>query len=112
MEELEKDNANVKESADKMLNKMVLATMTRFNDLTENEYLKLLGVDLEKFPNLKEDYVNNVAICNMLLSMQRKLLKLNTDLKSLCGSIDAKQKITQYNETKIANRREKKNGKR
>lgn len=112
MEELEKDNANVKESADKMLNKMVLATMTRFNDLTENEYLKLLGVDLEKFPNLKEDYINNVAICNMLLSMQRKLLKLNTDLKSLCGSIDAKQKITQYNETKIANRREKKNGKR
>lgn len=106
-----KDNANKpKESADKMLNKMVLATMTRYNDLTENEYLKCLGVDLEKFPNIKEDYINNVALCNMLLSLQRKLLKLNTDLKALCGSIDAKQKITQYNETKVAKRREKKNG--
>ena len=107
-----KDNATPKESADTMLTKIVLATMTRFNELTELEYIKMLGVDVEKYPNLNEDYLNNVAICNMLLSMQRKLLKINTDLKALCGSIDAKQKITQYNETKITNRREKKNGKR
>ena len=107
-----KDNATPKDSADKMLNKMVLATMTRFNEMTENEYLKCLGVDLEKFPNIKEEYINNVALCNMLLSMQRKLLKINTDLKALCGSIDAREKARQYADTKVKNRREKKNGKR
>lgn len=108
-----KDNAEIKkDSADKMLNKMVLATMTRYNEMTECEYLKCLGVDLEKFPNIKEEYINNVALCNMLLSMQRKLLKLNTDLKALCGSIDAREKARQYSETKVAKRREKKNGKR
>ena len=108
-----KDNAEIKkESADQMLNKIVLATMTRYNEMTENEYLKCLGVDLEKFPNIKEDYINNVALCNMLLSLQRKLLKLNTDLKALCGSIDAREKARQYSETKVAKRREKKNGKR
>ncbi len=111
MEEI-KDNANeVKDSADKMLNKMVLATMTRFNEMTESEYLKCLGVDLEKYPNIKEDYINNVALCNMLLSMQRKLLKINTDLKALCGTIDAKQKAEQYKNRNKSNKRREKNGK-
>lgn len=105
-----KDNANQTESADVMLNKIVLATMTRFNNMADNEYLKALGVDLEKYPNLTEDRVNNVAICNMLLSMQRKLLKIDTDLKALCGSIDAKEKIAQYKQQKKQKRREK-NGK-
>lgn len=105
-----KDNANQTESADVMLNKIVLATMTRFNNMADNEYLKALGVDLEKYPNLTEDRVNNIAICNMLLSMQRKLLKIDTDLKALCGSIDAKEKITQYKQQKKQKRREK-NGK-
>lgn len=105
-----KDNANQTESADVMLNKIVLATMTRFNNMADNEYLKALGVDLEKYPNLTEDRVNNIAICNMLLSMQRKLLKIDTDLKALCGSIDAKEKIAQYKQQKKQKRREK-NGK-
>lgn len=104
-------NETKKDSADKMLNEIVLATMTRYNDLTENEYLKCLGVDLEKFPNMKEDYINNVMLCNMLLSFQRKLLKLNTDLKALCGSIDAKEKMIQYRNRKKSNKRGKKNGK-
>ena len=101
------NNANEikKESADKMLNKMVLATMTRFNEMTEIEYLKCLGVDVEKYPNLNEDYINNVALCNMLLSMQRKLLKINTDLKALCGTIDAKEKAIQYKNRKKSNKR-------
>ena len=111
MEEI-KDNANeVKESADTMLTKMVLATMTRFNEMTELEYLKCLGVDVEKYPNIKEDYINNVALCNMLLSMQRKLLKIDTDLKALCGTIDAKEKTIQFKNQKKSNKRREKNGK-
>lgn len=105
----EKQNANP--NADVLLNKIVLATMTRFNQLTECEYLKALGVDIEKYPNLNEDRINNIAICNMLLSMQRKLLKINTDLKALCGCIDAKEKANQYRNRKKTNKRREKNGK-
>lgn len=104
-------NETKQDSADVMLNKIVLATMTRFNEMTENEFLKALGVDVEKYPNLTEERVSNIALCNMFLSMQRKLLKINTDLKALCGTIDAKQKIVQYRNRDKSNKRGKKNGK-
>lgn len=107
----EKQIANENVNADAILTKIVLATMTRFNDMTENEYLIALGVDVEKFPNLTEERVNNIALCNMLLSMQRKLLKIDTDLKALCGSIDAKEKITQYKKRNKSNKRRENNGK-
>ena len=88
---MEKELEN--KSADKLLNEIVLKTMTRYNDLTESEYLEKLGVNLEKYPNLNENKVNDIAIINMLLAMQRRLLKLQTDLAIICANVDAKSKI-------------------
>lgn len=99
MEE-KKDKVN----ADTMLNQIVAETMTRYNDLTENEYLKALGVDVEKFPNLKEDEISNIAIFNMLLAMQRRLLRLKTTLNVICANLDMKQKNNAYKESKSKKR--------
>jgi len=93
-----------KVNADTMLNQIVAETMTRYNDLTENEYLKALGVDVEKFPNLKEDEVSNIAIFNMLLAMQRRLLRLKTTLNVICANLDMKQKNNAYKESKSKKR--------
>lgn len=93
-----------KVNADTMLNQIVAETMTRYNNLTENEYLKALGVDVEKFPNLKEDEVSNIAIFNMLLAMQRRLLRLNTTINVICANLDMKQKNNAYKESKSKKR--------
>lgn len=93
-----------KVNADTMLNQIVAETMTRYNDLTENEYLKALGVDVEKFPNLKEDEISNIAIFNMLLAMQRRLLRLKTTLNVICANLDMKQKNNAYKESKSKKR--------
>lgn len=93
-----------KVNADTMLNQIVAETMTRYNNLTENEYLKALGVDVEKFPNLKEDEVSNIAIFNMLLAMQRRLLRLKTTLNVICANLDMKQKNNAYKESKSKKR--------
>ncbi len=93
-----------KVNADTMLNQIVAETMTRYNDLTENEYLKALGVDVEKYPNLKEDEISNIAIFNMLLAMQRRLLRLKTTLNVICANLDMKQKNNAYKESKSKKR--------
>jgi len=93
-----------KVNADTMLNQIVAETMTRYNNLTENEYLKALGVDVEKFPNLKEDEISNIAIFNMLLAMQRRLLRLKTTLNVICANLDMKQKNNAYKESKSKKR--------
>ena len=93
-----------KVNADTMLNQIVAETMVRYNDLTENEYLKALGVDVEKFPNLKEDKISNIAIINMLLAMQRRLLRLKTTLNIICANLDMKQKNNAYKESKSKKR--------
>lgn len=93
-----------KVNADTVLNQIVAETMTRYNDLTENEYLKALGVDVEKFPNLKEDEISNIAIFNMLLAMQRRLLRLKTTLNVICANLDMKQKNNAYKESKSKKR--------
>lgn len=94
--------------ADILLNQIVKDTMIRFNKMSENEYLKALGVDTEKYPNLNEGTVNDVAMFNMLLVMQRKLLKISTDLDKLCAYLDMKQKTNAIKEQK---REGKRNGK-
>lgn len=93
-----------KVNADTMLNQIVAETMTRYNNLTENEYLKALGVDIEKYPNLKEDEVSNIAIFNMLLAMQRRLLRLKTTINVICANLDMKQKNNAYKESKSKKR--------
>lgn len=93
-----------KVNADTMLNQIVAETMTRYNNLTENEYLKALGVDIEKYPNLKEDEVSNIATFNMLLAMQRRLLRLKTTLNVICANLDMKQKNNAYKESKSKKR--------
>lgn len=93
-----------KVNADTMLNQIVAETMVRYNNLTENEYLKALGVDIEKFPNLKEDEVSNIAIFNMLLAMQRRLLRLKTTINVICANLDMKQKNNAYKESKSKKR--------
>lgn len=93
-----------KVNADTMLNQIVAETMTRYNNLTENEYLKALGVDIEKYPNLKEDEVSNIAIFNMLLAMQRRLLRVKTTLNVICANLDMKQKNNAYKESKSKKR--------
>ena len=98
---------NEKINADTLLNQIVKDTMIRFNKMTENEYLKALGVDIEKYPNLNENVVSDIATFNMLLVMQRKLLKISTDLDKLCAFLDIKQKNNALQE----NKRGKRNGK-
>lgn len=93
-----------KVNADTMLNQIVAETMVRYNNLTENEYLKALGVDIEKYPNLKEDEVSNIAIFNMLLAMQRRLLRVKTTLNVICANLDMKQKNNAYKESKSKKR--------
>lgn len=93
-----------KVNADTMLNQIVAETMVRYNNLTENEYLKALGVNIEKYPNLKEDEVSNIAIFNMLLAMQRRLLRLKTTLNVICANLDMKQKNNAYKESKSKKR--------
>lgn len=93
-----------KVNADTMLNQIVAETMVRYNNLTENEYLKALGVDVEKYPNLKEDEVSNIAIFNMLLAMQRRLLRVKTTLNVICANLDMKQKNNAYKESKSKKR--------
>lgn len=98
---------NEKINADVLLNQIVKDTMIRFNKMSENEYLKALGVDTEKYPNLNENVVSDIATFNMLLVMQRKLLKISTDLDKLCAFLDIKQKTNALK----TNKRGNKNGK-
>ena len=99
---------NEKISADVTLNQIVADTMTRFNDLTENEFLEKLGVDIEKHPNLNEEKVTNIVLFNMFLAMQRRLLKLETDLNIICTYLDVKSKNEALKNSK---KRGNKNGK-
>ena len=96
-------------SADETLNQIVSDTMTRFNELNENEYLKMLGIDTESYPNITEERINNVALFNMYLAFQRRLLKIVTNLNVICANLDMKSKNEALKKSK--KRGNKKNGK-
>ena len=61
-----------------ILNSMISATFTRYNDLTEEEFLERLKVS----PELSEDRVVKSGIYNILMELTKEIFRLQqkTDL--------------------------------